>query len=428
MIKIYNLKRYFQFALIVLAGGAIYPLIYLRTSYQETILEVYGLSLPALNGILSVLGVAFVIGYFPSGWMADRFSAKKLLSISMLFVGLAGLWFAQVPSYPSIIIIFSIWGVFSVLTFWSAHLKLVTLLAKKGEEGRFFGILDGGKGIIEAILASIAAGIFAFVLKGSSALSDKHDAFTSVVYMYSIICLIVALLVLIFVNVDNSTEIAKIKENKENNKKNKKGLDLSAIKKIVSNQLILLLGGIIFTAYIVAQIVYYIGGYLETNIGISASVVATITVGMLWMRPIGAIGGGILGDRFGKRFIFIVSLAITAIALTMMALLSTELSPYIFYALTGIVGLSVYSIRGLYWSLLGDLNIDDDELGLSIGVISFIGYMPDIILPLIVSLIMTSFGDNGYGAYLIFTALLSLVSIGFIVIMGNKLKKQKLTS
>lgn len=132
-----NFKRYFQFLLIVLAAGAIFPLIYLRTNYQETILEVYGMTLPQLNTIFSVLGIAFIVGYFPSGWISDRFSSKKLISISLFFVGLAGIWFAQVPSYPIIILIFVIWGIFSVLTFWAAHLKLVKLISKKEEEGRF---------------------------------------------------------------------------------------------------------------------------------------------------------------------------------------------------------------------------------------------------------------------------------------------------
>lgn len=155
-----NYSRYFQFFLIILAAGSIYPLIYLKTNYQETILEVFGISLVDLNGIFSFLGVAFILGYFPSGWLADRFSSKKLIFISLLVCGLTGIWFAQVPSYPIVIVIFTIWGLFSVFTFWSAHLKLVKLISKKEEEGRFFGALDGGKGIVEAILASIAILIF----------------------------------------------------------------------------------------------------------------------------------------------------------------------------------------------------------------------------------------------------------------------------
>jgi len=39
-----KLRRYFQFALVVLAAGAIYLLVYLRTNYQESILEVFGMS------------------------------------------------------------------------------------------------------------------------------------------------------------------------------------------------------------------------------------------------------------------------------------------------------------------------------------------------------------------------------------------------
>ena len=50
-----NLRRYLQFFLIVLAAGAIYPVIYLRTNYQVTILEVFGLT-PDLNNFYSFLG------------------------------------------------------------------------------------------------------------------------------------------------------------------------------------------------------------------------------------------------------------------------------------------------------------------------------------------------------------------------------------
>ncbi|WP_218916861.1 MFS transporter [Planococcus kocurii] len=236
-----NLKRYFQFALIVLAGGSIFPLIYLRTNYQETILEVYGISLSDLNIILSALGVAYVVGYFPSGWIADRFSAKKLLSISLLAVGLAGIWFAQVPSYPYIIIIFIIWGIFSVLTFWSAHLKLVKLISKKEEEGRFFGILDGGKGVIEAVLASIAVYIFSVVLGNSDALSSKTDALVSVIYMYSGVLILVSILIMIFVQVDDPG-LEKRKEEKKTREKST--VNLNAFKKVFTNKSVLLLGGL----------------------------------------------------------------------------------------------------------------------------------------------------------------------------------------
>lgn len=74
-----DLRRYFQFALIIFAAGVIYPVIYLRTNYQVTLLEVFNLSQAQLNNFYSMLGLAYVIGYIPSGVLADRISAKWLI-------------------------------------------------------------------------------------------------------------------------------------------------------------------------------------------------------------------------------------------------------------------------------------------------------------------------------------------------------------
>lgn len=402
-----NVKRYLQFFLIVLAAGAIFPLIYLRTNYQGTILEVYDMTLPQLNTIFSALGIAFIVGYFPSGWISDRFSAKKLISVSLLFVGLAGIWFAQVPSYPIVILIFIIWGIFSVLTFWSAHLKIVKLISKQEEEGRFFGMLDGGRGVVEAILASIAVFIFSNALGSSTAIEDKKDALVNVIYMYSGVLIVVSVLIMLFVNVDGKAERTEVKTSKTESDSKK-----SSLKDVFSNKFVWLLGGIIFMSYIVTWTIYYFGGFLQTNIGMSASIVGTVTVVMLWMRPLGGVAGGFLGDKFGKSNILIIALALAAVFLTLIALLPAALPSNFFYALVILSGLSVYTIRGLYWSLLGDCQIPDEKLGLSIGLISFIGYLPDILLPLVMSMMISSFGDAGaYNAYFLFSAVAGVLGI-----------------
>ena len=202
-----NLRRYLQFALIILAAGAIYPVIYLRTNYQVTLLEVFNLSQAQLNNFYSMLGLAYVIGYIPSGLLADRVSAKWLVGISLLGVSLCGFWFAQVPSPGSVNVIFFLWGIFSVLTFWSSHMKIVKLLSRSNEEGRFFGILDGGRGVVEALMASIGLAIFASVLGSSGAMEDKKAAMVSVIYLYSAIVFVVAILILIFVDTDKKLAV-----------------------------------------------------------------------------------------------------------------------------------------------------------------------------------------------------------------------------
>ena len=58
--------------------------------------------------------------------------------------------------------IFGGWGLTTGLTFWAAVIKRVTMIAGAHEQGRFFGFLDGGRGLIEAMLATVAITLFAW--------------------------------------------------------------------------------------------------------------------------------------------------------------------------------------------------------------------------------------------------------------------------
>ena len=144
-------RSYSQLALIVVAAGAIYPLLYLRQNFEISILESFDITQTQLRYCSSMLGLIFMISYIPSGWLADRFSSRKLLAYSLLATALIGIWFSTMPSYSSLLFIYGAWGIATGLTFWSAHIKLVAMLAKKDQQGKFFGILDGGRGLVEAI-------------------------------------------------------------------------------------------------------------------------------------------------------------------------------------------------------------------------------------------------------------------------------------
>ena len=72
------------------------------------------------------------------------------------------------PSYSSLLVIYAAWGIATGLAFWAAHIKLVSMLASKDQQGRFFGILDGGRGLVEAFLATVAIAVFAYVISQNS--------------------------------------------------------------------------------------------------------------------------------------------------------------------------------------------------------------------------------------------------------------------
>jgi sugar phosphate permease len=418
-----NFRRYFQFFLIILAAGAIYPVIYLRTNYQVTLLEVFNLSQVQLNNFYSMLGMAYIIGYIPSGLIADKISAKKLIGISLIGVAACGFWFAQIPSAGSVSIIFFLWGIFSVFTFWSSHLKVVKMLSRSNEEGRFFGILDGGRGVVEALMASIGLGIFAAILGNSELLADKQSAMVAVIYLYSAVVLAAGILILIFV--DNDEKLNSMSENSGERSEDEK-FHLKDVGKLLKNKYVYLMGGIIFMGYAVFWTVYYIGGFLQTNVGIDAVTVGTITVIILWMRPVGGFIGGFAADRFGRTKTISFALIGAAVFLTISAMLPVS-SPQTMFAIVAVIlGIFLYMIRGTYWSLLGQSKIEVAMMGTAIGVISFIGYLPDIILPQMNNFLWATFGDNGgYNAYFIVSAVFGLLGVVILSVYAKMNSKEK---
>lgn len=416
-----NFRRYFQFALIILAAGVIYPVIYLRTNYQVTLLEVFNLSQAQLNGFYSILGLAYIIGYIPSGLLADKVSSKWLISISLLGVSLSGFWFAQIPSAGEVNVIFFLWGIFSVFTFWSSHMKIVKMLSKSNEEGRFFGILDGGRGVVEAVMASIGLALFASILGSSTAMPDKQSAMVSVIYLYSAFALAAALLVMIFVETDKklSTMSGNTGEREESEK-----FHLKDVVDLLKNKYVYLMGGIVFMGYAVFWTVYYIGGFLQTNKAMDAVTVGTITVIVLWMRPVGGFLGGIFADRIGRPKTNSMALLGAALFLAIAAIL--PLFGFGISASVVVLGIFLYAIRGTYWSFLGMSKIPRAMMGTAIGLISFIGYLPDIILPQMNTMLWNTFGDKGgYVAYFLVSAAFGILGIVVVSIYARINRKEK---
>ena len=285
-------KRYIQLALITLAGGAIYPLIYLRQNFEVSILESFGITLTQLGQCYSLLGVMFVVTYIPSGWLSDRFSPRWLISFSLVLTAALGLWFSTMPGYSELRIIFFGWGIATGLTFWAAMIKGVAVIARSQEQGRFFGILDGGRGLVEAILASIAVAWFSYSL--TSLEQPTEVALQKVIYFYVGFALLIAPLVVLVV------EDLKVEHDGGDQPADTAATltTWESLKIIVASKELWLGAICIWSGYQLFWATYSFSGYLQTQFGMSAVAVGTITVAKLWMRPIGAIGAGFVGDYF----------------------------------------------------------------------------------------------------------------------------------
>ncbi|MGF6569208.1 Sugar phosphate permease [Paraburkholderia fungorum] len=386
-------QRYIQLMLLVLAAGAIYPILYLRQVYQPTMLEVFHITDSQLGYLYSSLGTIFLLSYLPSGWLADRIAPRLLICFSLIATGLLGLLYSTAPSFHILMLIFGGWGLSTGLTFWAAVIKRVTMIAGSQEQGRFFGLLDGGRGLIEAMLATIAITLFAWVTQTKG--EPVAVGFRMVVYLYAFLCIALGV-VLALVKDPQGTDDAVA-----NRAARKRSNVLVELKTLAAIPELWLVAAIVFCGYQVFWATYSFSAYLhEGEIGLTVVMAGTITTLKLWMRPIGGIGGGFLGDRYSKVSVLVIALFLAALSLLGLMAAPRISSHVLLVFLVLFIGILTYAIRGLYWSLLDRCNIPATTMGLAIGLISVLGYSPDVFLPLINGYLTQTFpGVFGYQLY-----------------------------
>ncbi|MDZ7685325.1 MAG: hypothetical protein U5O39_10265 [Gammaproteobacteria bacterium] len=99
-------------------------------------LEAFSITNIELGRCYSMLGILFVATYLPSGWLADRFTPRTLLTFSLAATGILGIWYWTLPPFWALQVIFAGWGLTTGLTFWAALIKETTMIAGHDQQGR----------------------------------------------------------------------------------------------------------------------------------------------------------------------------------------------------------------------------------------------------------------------------------------------------
>lgn len=392
-----SFKRYVKLLFLIMAGGAIYPLLYLRQNFELTLLSTFGISLAELNVAHSILGASFVLSYVPSGWLADRFSPRALLTFSVVMTGVIGLWYASIPGAEWITVIFALWGITTGLTFWAALIKGCSLLAPDDQQARFFGLLEGGRGLFEALLATIAVAWFAYAVSSIGAVDEV--AMVQVIYFYSFVCLVIGALLWVVLK-DTADKAADDDGTAEATTQVTLRETMDDLLSLLLNVRVWLVAICILTGYQVFWATYTYSAFLQTQFGLDAVAVAALTTVRLWMRPVGAVLAGFLGDRFHPVRTLGIAILLAGCSLIALLFLPAD-SPYtLLYFAVATSSVVIYGVRGIYWASFNTTRVEPKRAGLAIGMVSMIGYAPDIYMPLINTFLIETYGDTmGFQLY-----------------------------
>jgi nitrate/nitrite transporter NarK len=408
--------------ILILAGEIIFGLpFHTLRFFRASFLETFALSNAQLGDTFAVYGVMAMLAYFPGGALADRVSPRKLMSLSLFATALGGLYYATIPSYLGMRLLFGYWGVTTILLFWAAMIKATREWGGENNQGRAFGILDGGRGLVAAITSSIAVIIFSFSLPENSVnmtANERQTGVQSVIYFYTTITFIISLLAWYLIPSVKDGHLTSSTQS------------LKGIVSVVKQKTTWCQAFIIICAYCGYKGIDNYSLYAVTVMQMTELEASQITSLAAYIRPIAAIAAGFLADRFVASRIIIFGFIITLICYGLMAVIdpataftSATVGYFIIFINLIISMFAVFAIRGVYFSLIAESKTSNKFTGTAVGVISVLGFTPDIFFASISGRILdANVGLVGFQNYFLF---LSVFSIGGILATSLFVKFQK---
>lgn len=405
------IKKYGTLLLLAAGAGFIFQLPFIRETFYVPIQNAMGLTNAQMGMLNSGYAIVATPAYFLGGIVADKFSPKIMLTFSFLSTGLLGLWFSTFPGFTASRLIFALMGFTTVMTYWSSVIKATRMLGDSNEQGRLFGLQEGLRGILNALLVFVMAGVYAVF-------ADKVVGAAWAIRLCAIVVLVVGVLCWLVLDDGNT------KDQTESLAEVTKGM--FGCLKIPR---VWILVGIVFTAYSIYGIMGYINAYAINMYGLSEAAGATLGGVRYLIQGFGGILGGFLADKIGSRIkviagsggLLILCFGIFLIMPVNAGLLMAVLGNFLFGLFL------VYAIRSQYFAIIDDAGIDVKLTGRVSGIVSTFGYLPDVfIFTMIGGWIDKHAGKTGYNMMFVYAMVMAAGCMILSLVLSRVVKKDKI--
>ena len=397
----------FMLSLIV-AGEAIFSLPFHITRYfRPTFLEVFGFTNLQLGQAMAVYGVVGMVAYLFGGPLADLFSARILMFWSLVCTSASGLYMASIPGLDGMSLLWGFWGLSSILLFWAAMIRATRDWGGPDGQGRAFGILDGGRGLLSAVMAAVAVILFKLFMpedvEGATP-EQRLSALQNVIYAYVAVTGGAAILVWFGVP----------ERRPERNSSARNSSIRSDLIKVIKRPTIWLQALIVVSAYVAYKGTDLFSLYAVDAYGMNEVEAAEVGAISAWVRPVAALAAGLLADRILSSRVVSGCFVILVATYSFMAITTPQPGATWILVLEIIIScIAVYGLRGVYFALFEEANLPLGVTGAAVGLVSIIGYTPDVFVGLIAGWLLDSYpgvqGHQYFFAFLGGTALLGLM-------------------
>lgn len=401
------IKKYGTLLLLAAGAGIIFQLPYIRETFYVPIQNAMNLTNEQMGLLSAGYAAMATVSYFIGGIVADKFSARKLLTFSFLATGGLGFWFSTFPGYEISRIIFVLMGISTIITYWSACIKATRMLGDSSEQGRLFGLQEGLRGILNALLVfGMTAAFVSF--------SNEIDGASAAIKVCSGVCIIIGILNYIFIE-DTAAE--------------KQSESLASIFKGMIKVLFIprvwVLIAIVFTAYSVYGLIGYINTFAIKYYGLSAASGATLGGVRYLVQGIGGILGGFLADKMHSRIkVIAIGAVLLAISFAVYIVLPSNAIYLNAVIINFMLGLFfIYAVRSQYFAVIDDAGIPVNLTGRVSGIVSCLGYTPDLFMYTLVGSWMDNYGRAGFDMTWAYAVVCAILCVFFSFILSRLIKK-----
>ena len=400
-------KSFLNLILLILSGELIFLLQYvLARVFRPTFLEVFELNNFELGSLFSVYGVVALLSYVYGGVISDKYPPRKLIATSLFFTALGGVVFSTYPSFLVLQILYGYWGFTTVFLFWGAMIKATRIWGGTKSQGQAFSFLDGGRGLVAASMSSIGVLIFSFFLTDEielTTLSQRKEAFKYVILFSSFIVFFTGFIILFLM------------KNKEDTVQTAKNFSsISQIKKTLKIPSVWLIMIIIVSAYVGYKVTDIYSLYASEVMLFDDLEAANISSLQLYLRPLVCVIIALISDKTSHVYLIIIGFITMLIGSLIFALGLVQFDMnFVFYLSLVVVATGTYSIRALYFSIMQKGLIPLALTGTAVGIISVVGYSPDIFATPLIGYIIDKYpGILGHKYVFLMLVFFSILGLG----------------
>ena len=377
-----------NFLVLVLCSQFAFSVLAMKGALLPQMLELWQISKTQFGVLMSIYGIVHNIFYLALAWAQDRFSPRILIPVNMVLGGITTFFLGQTNDFATLCFLFVMLSLWCEGAFWPAILSSVRKSTSDSNQGKIFGLLEGGRGGIELLQNALTVGLYAWL--GYSLLGLE------IAFMVNAVIMIVLGIVSWFM-LPTETLLKSGNDQKAANREVLAGMSVTL--RLPEVWLAGIAGFGVYLAYtsmpffltylqdlhalpVLAISIFGIVSTSGGRIGIA------LPSGFIADRYLGGASGGLRVGLFG-----VAVLAGLAVAVTL-----SGGSAWLAMGLMILLSVLFFFMRALYFAPFGEMGLPPRFSGSVIAVAAFMIYLPSSFAYLLWGFILDSYpGTLGYG-------------------------------